>query len=160
MATLAQIAAQIKVVMLTVTGTRPVHDYERLGRNNQEFINLYKDPTTSRLWGHCFFRESTRERDNDVALVRILHRWRFYSFISIDDADASQKLLENELESLAAAFRANRRLNNTVVDVKDMEDERGLSGLQVERIEPVMFAGVLCFRATWSLTTETEEPVS
>jgi hypothetical protein len=160
MATLAQISAALKSRLATATGTRPLHDYERYAENREQLRTLYKDPTSARLWGHCFFRESTRERDSDTGLARRLHRYRGYSLIAIDDAEASQKLLQDELEAMASAIRTDRTLGGTVHDVKDLDDDRGLSGLQIERVEPVMFAGVLCFRASWALICEAEEPVA
>lgn len=160
MATLAQIVQALKTRLATATGTRPLHDYERYAENRATLQTLYRDPTSGRLWGHCFFRESTRERDSDTGLARRLHRFRGYSFIALDDADASQKLLQDELETMASTLRTDRTLGGTVHDLKDLEDERGLSGLQIERVEPVMFAGVLCYRATWSVSCETEESVA
>lgn len=158
MATLAQISTAIKSKWVGVVGgSVPVHDYERYRKNNADFAGAYKNAATSRLHGYNFYREATREEDIDVGSVRRLHIWRWNGFMAIDDADNSQKLLQDELELIASAFRLDRTLGGVVLDLKDMDQERGLSGLQVERIEPVMFAGVLCFRATGRLLTDTQE---
>jgi hypothetical protein len=41
-----------------------------------------------------------------------------------------------------------------------MDQSFGESGIQIEAIEPVMFAGVLCHRARLRLITETTEVIT
>lgn len=158
MPTLAQVSTAIKNKWSGVVGVNvPVHEYERFKKNSGEFATIYKNSATNRLHGYNFYREATREEDIDVGTVRRLHIWRWNGLMAIDDADNSQKLLQDEVELVAAAFRLDRRLGGVVLDLKDMDQERGPSGLQVERVEPVMFAGVLCFKATGRLLTDTQE---
>lgn len=158
MATVAQIRAAILAKLQGVAGIGQVHDYERFAKTEKEFQDLYKDVTDNRIRGWNFYRASTAERDLDLGEVRRLHAWRVAGYMSLDDADASGKLFDDLIELVVTAFRTDRTLGGLVIDSKDMESEFGASGVQVEAIEPVMFAGVLCHRAQLTLTTETTEP--
>lgn len=160
MATVAQIRAAIKAKLAAVTGIGQVHDYERFAKTEREFQDLYKDATSGRVKGWNFYRAATAERDLDVGEVRRLHEWRITGFMGLDDLDASGKLLDDLVELIATAFRTDRTLGGLTIDIKDMDNEFGPSGVQVDGIEPVMFAGVLCHRAQLTLVTETTEPNS
>lgn len=157
MATVAQIRAAILAKLQGVTGIGKVYDYERFAKTEKEFQTLYKD-TDNRIRGWNFFRFATDERDLDIGEVRRLHSWRITGFLSLDDVDASGKLFDDLVELIATAFRTDRTLGGLVIDIKDMDQEAGAAGIQVNSIEPVMFAGVLCHRAQLMLITETTEP--
>lgn len=157
MATHDQISAAIKAKIETVSQVGPVHEYLRYAKNAGDLATLFKNTATSRLNGHLFYRESTREVEYDTGMIRRLDLWRVLSFMAFDDADASAKLLQTQLESIKTAFRSDRTLGGLVTDVKDMTERFGRVGLQVELVEPWIFAGVLCLRARSALMTESEE---
>lgn len=156
MATVAQIREAIRVKLAGVAGIGKVHDYERFAAREADFQALYKD-TDNRIRGWNFYREATREQDLNYSQVRRLHSWRLAGFLSFEDADATGKSFDTLIEAIATAFRTDRTLGGLVDDIKDMDQESGESGIQVESIEPVMFAGVLCHRAKLKLITETTE---
>lgn len=161
MATVAQIRAAIKAKLAAVAGVGKVHDYERFGARDADFQTLYKYEVATgvyRILGWNFYRESTRELDLNNGEVRLLHAWRITGYMGFDDADASGKLFDDLIETIRSAFRTDRTLGGLVDDIKDMSQEEGPAGVQVEAIEPVMFTGVLCHRARLSLLTETTEP--
>jgi hypothetical protein len=158
MATLAQIRAAIKAKLEAVANIGQVHDYERFAAREADFQALYKDATDGRIRGWNFYRVSTPERDLDIGEVRRLHTWRLTGFLSLDDADATGKSFDDLVESIATAFRTDRTLGGLIIDMKDMDNEFGPSGVQTDSIEPVMFVGVLCHRAQLTLVTETTEP--
>lgn len=160
MATEAQIRAAIKAKIETVPNRGPVHDYLRYVKNNADLATLFKNTATARLNGWNFFREAMRLLEIDIGLGRRLDVWRVFGFMAVDDADASATLLQTQLESIRAAFLADRTLGGLVLDLKDMKEREGRLGLQVEIIEPWMFAGVLTMRARCVLITETEEAIS
>lgn len=157
MSTVAQIRAAILAKLLAVAGIGRVHDYERFAKTEKEFQDLYRDAASGRIKGWNFYRLSTAERDLDLGGVRRLHAWKITGYMSLDDADASGKLIDDLVELIATAFRTDRTLGGRVIDSKDMENNFGASGVQIEAIEPVMFAGVLCHRAQLTLVTETTE---
>ena len=158
MATHDQIAAAIKAKIETVPQRGPVHDYLRYAKNHAPLATFFRNPDSGRLNGHTFWREATRELDYDVGIIRRFDTWRLYSYMGFDDADGSVKTFQTQLEDIKAAFRIDRTLGGVVLDLKDMNDRFGRLGLQIELIEPWMFAGVLCLRARGVLTTESEEP--
>lgn len=158
MSTVADIREKIRLKLVAVASIGKVHDYERYSTRDADFITLYKDATSARIKGWNFYREATREVDLDNGQVRRLHTWRVTGFMSIDDTDTTGKTFDNLVEAVATAFRTDRTLGGTVDDIKDMNQQDGESGIQVDAIEPVMFAGVLCHRARLRLITDTTEP--
>lgn len=150
------IRAAIKAKLESVTGIGRVHDYERFAKDTAQFLALYKDATDGRLRGWWFDRTSTREIDRDIGSVRRIHTWRLTGFLALDDADATAKALQTLVESIGAAFRTDRSLGGAVLDVRDMTVDDAPSGIQVDGIEAVLLAGVLCHRAQLRLTTEIE----
>ncbi len=157
MATLSAIRGAIKTKLLAVSGIGKVHDYERYAANDKQFQDLYKDTASNRIKGWNLYREATSERDLYNGSVRRVHTWRITGFMGIEDADATGKTFDDLVEVIATAFRTDRTLGGLVDDIKDMSQEDGPSGVQVDSIEPVMFAGVLCHRARMRLLTETTE---
>ena len=163
MSTVAQIRAQIKAKLAAVAGIGKVHDYERYSKLESDFLSLYKTEVSAgvfRILGWNFYRDATSESDLNNGEVRRLHSWRVTGFMGIEDAEATGKLFDDLVETVATAFRTDRTLGGTVLDIKDMDQSFGESGIQIEAIEPVMFAGVLCHRARLRLITETTEPSS
>lgn len=155
MSTLAEIRAAIMGKLASVSGVGRTHDYERFAQDLSGLIAHYQDGDRIRGW--ALQRVSTREVDYDIAEVRRLHTWRITGYLSLDDADATEKALDDTVEAICAAFRADRTLGGVVLDCKDLEDDRGPSGIQVDQMGPIMFAKVLCHRAQLRLVTETTE---
>lgn len=155
---LTAIRVAIKAKLQGVTGVGQVHEYERYAKTNSELRALYA--TGTRLHGWHFYREATAEEDLNNGEVRRLHRWKLRGFLSLDDADTTGVLFDDLVEAIATAFRTDPTLGGMVLANKDLDQELGPSGIQVESIVPVMFADVLCHRAELSLTTETTEPVT
>lgn len=160
MATEEQVRAAIKATMESAAGIGPVHDRLRYTKNTGALADLYKNITNGRLNGWTFYRESMRLVEIDTGLGRRLDNWRIYAHMAIDDADASNTLLQTQVEAVRAALMGDRTLGGLVLDLKDMNEREGRLGMQIEIIEPWMFAGVLTLRARCLMLTETEEPVS
>jgi len=157
MATEAQIRAAILATLSGVTGIGRVHDRERFAAAEKDFASLYVD-TDRRLRGWNFQRVSVVERDLGTGEVRRLMQWRITGYLAWDDAAGTAHEIQGIVEAIAAAFRLDRTLGGVVDDLKDLSQSFGESGIQVEAIEPVLFAGVLCHRARLRLITETTEP--
>lgn len=154
---LATIRAAIRAKLEAVADIGRVHDYERFAKEPAPFLALYKDPRDGRLRGWWFDRVSTRELDRDTGTVRRIHTWRITGYLGLEDADATGKSLQDLVEAITDAFRSDRTLGGTVLDLRDMTVEDAPAGVQVDAIDTVMLAGVLCHRAQLRLTTETEE---
>lgn len=154
---LATIRAAIAAKLGGVAGIGQVHDYERYAKTNNELAALYA--SGGRLLGWHFYREATAEEDLNNGEVRRLHRWKIRGFMSLDDADETGILFDDLVETIATAFRIDPTLGGACLANKNLDQEFGPSGIQVESITPVMFANVLCHRAELVLITETTEPV-
>lgn len=157
MASLDAIRAAILATLRTVDGIGRVHDYERFAKEASKFLALYQDDDRA-IRGGWFDRLSTAERDLEIGTVRRIHTWRIVLYLGLADADASAKALQAVIEAVATAFRTDRTLAGTVLDIRDMTVDDAPAGIQVDAVEPVMLAGVLSHRATLRLTTETTEP--
>lgn len=154
---LATIRAAIKAKLDSVSGIGRVHDYERFAKDASGLLTLYKDSSDGRIRGWWFDRFSTRELDRDTGTVRRIHTWRITGYLGLDDADATGRALQDLVEAIATAVRADRTLGGTVLDIRDMTTDDAPAGVQVDSIDAVMLAGALCHRAVLRLTTETEE---
>lgn len=159
MATLSTIRAAIKTKLQGVANIGVVHDYERFASRESDFQTLYKDTVSGRILGWNFYREATLEEELSIGDVRRVHTWRIHGFMGLDDADATGKTFEDLIEAIATAFRADPTLGGVVLANKDLDDEFGQVGIQVDQVDTVMFAGVLCHRARLRLLTETTENV-
>lgn len=153
---LATVRAAILATLQGVSGIGRVHSYERFAKDQDAFRLLYRD-TDGRIRGWWFDRLSTREVDLDVATVRRIHTWRITGYLALDDAEATGEALQDLVEAIATAFRTDRTLGGTVLDIRDMTLDDAPSGIQIEGMEPILFAGVLCHRAQLRLVTETLE---
>ncbi|XAI95671.1 hypothetical protein [Microcystis phage Mae-JY22] len=151
------IRAAIRIKLEGVSGIGRVYDYERFAKDASAFLALYKDPADGRIRGWWFDRFSTRELDRDTGTVRRVHSWRITGYLGLDDADATGRALQDLVEAIADAFRSDRTLGGTVLDIRDMTQDDAPAGVQVDSIDAVMLAGALCHRAGLRLTTETEE---
>ncbi len=161
MAAVSAIRAQIKAILDGVANIGVVHDYERFAKTKADLVTLYTSNAggSTRVRGWWFDRVATQERDVELGTVRRIHTWRIVGYLSLDDADATGKLLQDLMEAIGTAFRAQRTLGGTVLDIRDLSLEDAPSGIQVDGIEPVMFADVLCHRASLRLVTETLDTV-
>lgn len=158
MSDLATIRAAIKAKLLTVTNIVNVHDYERFANRDIDFKALFYDTPNKTINGWWFDRLTTAELDGDTGEVRLIHTWQFYGYRSFDDANASAKVFQNHIEDICGTFRADATLAGVIDDNKNMSQQFGPVGIQVEGIEPVMFFKYLCHRARLTLITETTEP--
>lgn len=153
---LTAIRAAIKAKLQGVSEIGQVHDYERFARSEAEFKTLYAATVggVQRIRGWFLYRESTTRRDSDLGASRRLHAWRIVGFLSLDDADATGKTIDTLVESIDSAFAADRTLGGACLECKDLDRGDGPAGIQVERIDIVMFLSTLCHRAQLRLITE------
>lgn len=129
-----------------------VHAYERYGRDNAAMRALYEIDGQIRGW--CVTRLAVREISSVVGLATEVATWRISGYLSLSDDAATEIALEDLIEAGRDAFRADETLGGLVFDTSDVAASMpNESGLQVESIDHVMFAGVLCHRARLRLVT-------
>jgi len=142
----------IVATMESVTGIGRVHSYQRFASRNSDLSALYEhaDTNGARLHGWHLRRLRTSERPGgDGCRRNIQHRWELRGFLSLDDADATEIWMDQIIERLRDAFRADDTLGG-LIDSCIVGQE---AGLQLLESTPVMFAGVLCHSARLGLTT-------
>lgn len=153
MPTLDQIRAKIAEKIFALDNAVAVHEYERYAKDMRVLVALYKSgpPENPRLHGWYVRRVATKEIFVDTGRWSIWHIWRMRGFMALDDADETEKLFDDFIESIRDTFREDQDLGGLVFQCIA---QNGESGVQVISSGPVMFAGVLCHSAELGLTTQ------
>ena len=142
-----QVRSAIVTTLSSIPGIGQVHAYERYAQNDAG-MKLFYGNADGQLRGWFVRRKTIKETRQGGA--KELVSWQIRGYMSLSDATQSEILFDDLIDSIRAAFRANRTLNGTVrVIIYDEGD-----GLQVQDTGPVLFAGVLCHAATLVLSTE------
>ena len=154
MPTIDQIRAAIAATIVSAVPAAAVHDYERFAADQAKFREFYLSGAApdQRILGYHVRRASTREVAESTGRWSIWHRWRIRGAMAVDDADASEKLFDAQIETIRTAFRADESLGGLIFGM--VEASTGEVGIQVLDEGPVMFAGVLCHFAEMRLTTQ------
>lgn len=145
--TLNQIRDALKLKVESVSGTGKVHDYERFSKEPSKLLELYK--SNRRFHGYHVRRVSTREVQAAVGRYVVSHGWQLRGFMGIDDADATEKLFDTEIEQIRDALRDDDTLGGLIATM--ITDDQ--AGAQVIESGPVMFCDVLSHSARLALTT-------
>ena len=131
-----------------------VHDYERYLKDQSALAALYASTaqTGNRIYGWYLRRVRTVEQLVSTGRDYQDHHWRLRGFMGLDDADASEKKFDVQIEAIRDAFRADPTLGN-ICDTQFIEANGNQAGPQLEESEPVLFCGVLCHGARLGLIT-------
>ena len=143
---LADIRAQIKSLLESVTGIGIVHDYERWTNDWTTLLARFKD-TNGRINGCSFSREKWREQQETIGETEIAHIFVFRRIMGLKDADATGITFDDNLEAMRAVFRDpdNKTLDGTCRTIDpDWGPMDGAVGLQGDFIDIRMFSNVLC----------------
>lgn len=154
----AQIRAAIKAKLEAVSGIGKVNDYERFAREQSRLKTLYVDqPGTAaaRVKGWFVALRSTEEISPGNGRYQVTHGWEIRGYMSLDDADESEKLFDDLIEAVRDAFRTDEDLGALVssTNLGEGDDQPGPSGVQLEEKLPVLFCDVLCHSARLKLFT-------
>ncbi|MDA8107567.1 MAG: hypothetical protein M0015_02930 [Betaproteobacteria bacterium] len=155
MPTLDQIRTKIAEKIFAVAPTIAVHDYERYTKNMSDLAAMYKsedvlDANAARLNGYHVRRVATAEDEPMVgAKKEVTHTWEIRGFMALDDADATEKLFDNQVEAIRDTFREDDTLGGLVATTV----VGNAAGVQVLESVPVVFAGVLSHSAKLRLFT-------
>lgn len=151
---LSAIRAAIVAKLAAVPDIGRVHNYERFAAHEKQFRELYAT-AEGRILGWHVRRVATREVSGAVGISMQVVTWRLTGVMALADAGASELAFDDRVEAVRDAFRADETLGGVVADICDLTAGEGEKehGIQVERSEPVMFAGVLCHRVQLALTT-------
>lgn len=133
-----------------VDGIGTVHDRERYAARQEDFRRLYMDEAGI-VKGWFVALDARAESRPALGRHNVTYRWRLHGYRSFDDEVRSEILFAQALEAVAAALRADDTLGGTVFDISAPSGDE--TGLQIDTVEAVMFAGVLCHQARCRLTT-------
>jgi hypothetical protein len=113
-----------------------VHRYFRSVKSEQEIASKLKHATTSKL--HAWMvslderafttTRSSRQQGRDPMREFGLYNFALYGYYAVDDAVASEETWSDIVEDVIDAFRADKKLNNTVVDSGPPQWVRGGGG--------------------------------
>jgi len=151
---LTTIRAQIKTLLESVPNVGMVHDYERWTNDPATVISFFQSVTNGPLNGWVF----KHVRIEEFALTNEenlrIYTFQFRGIYSVVDANATEKTFSDVIETIVAAFRkiSNDTLNGTAETLRP--EQGGLSGragLQVDRLDFLKLAGVICHYAELSL---------
>jgi len=141
-------------VLSSVPDIGMVQPFERYAANLQALKQFYFSTTHNSVRGCHVRRLSTAitgRIDDEVEHAR----WRIVMLMAIDDDAQSEVTFDGLLEAVAAAFRTDDTLGDTVAQCTVPADGGGSgeAGIQLEDSGPAMFGGVLCHVARLSLNT-------
>ncbi len=159
MPTLDQIRAKIAEMMFAAAPAIAVHDYERYTKNMSDLAAMYKsedplDPDAARLNGWHVRRITTHEIETAVGGPKVVtHAWEMRGFMALDDADATEKVFDNQIETIRDTFRDDETLGGLIATTVVEQGGNTVAGVQVIESVPVVFAGVLSHSARLRLYT-------
>ena len=152
---LAPVRAAIKATLEGVEGMGVVHDHEPFAGNASAMATMYRTDAQSgnRLYGWFVSLRSMPEFYLDIGRWIADPVWRLVAYMSLDEADGTEKKLAAQLDLVRNAFRDADDLGLGDGYTLIVPENGNKRGVQLEEMDHVMFAGVLCHRLRCSLTT-------
>ncbi|MBI5075632.1 MAG: hypothetical protein HZB62_10780 [Nitrospirae bacterium] len=140
----ALIRTQIFTILSGVTDIGKVYDYERWSADWGAFISLFKSTVGSKdqIRGCEIARRAAPGGYDSNAEELIRHQYVIRMYMSLSDADATEKTFNALIEAVKSAFRFNFQLNDTC---------ESAGPVSADIIEPRFFGSVLCHYAELSL---------
>lgn len=135
-----------------------VHDYFRSVRTEADILSLLTKSGTLHGWMVSLGREgaftttrSDRRPGRDPMQEFALYRFALYGWYGVKDSAGTEKVWADIVEDIVDAFRADKKLNNTVIDSGPLQWEAGGGGEGCVLMPPGPNASVLCHFAKLSL---------
>lgn len=151
---LSAIRTEIKTLLSGVTDVGTVHDYERFSNDPATVLAFFQSVTKGPIKGWVFkpVRIGEFPLTNEENLR--VYSFQFRGMHSVVDADATEKTFSDLIETIVSEFRkiSNDTLNGTAETLRpEQGDGAGRAGLQVDRLDYLKLAGVICHYAELSL---------
>lgn len=147
------ILADIKAKLLGITDIGVVHDYYRFNTDPGKFITLFAyTPTggSKQVRGWELTRISAPEKRKSIGLIDKIHKFRAAGYMSLKDADATDKTFQVLVDNVCETFRTAAS-GVSAWDYIDA-DNPGAPPVQANIIEVREFGGVLCHYAEIDIT--------
>lgn len=135
----------------TIADIGQVHDYERYASLANEMQALYTVAIGSgkQLRGWYVRRRSRQQAKVNMQFL-VDTTWEIRGIMALNDAAASEKVMQDQIELMVHLFNADPNLGGKVNSMKDGESY----GLQLTDFGPVSFAGVTCHMAVIRFKTQ------
>ena|SRR5690348_3813393 len=114
-----------------------VHTYERWAADEARFKELFVDG--GKVLGWTITREKSKSVDYINTTSLDAHEIVIRGWMSLSDAEGTERTFQQLIEAIRDAFQNNRRL--VVAGVSKATDS---DRIEVRIVEPRMFAGILC----------------
>ncbi|MDA8137923.1 MAG: hypothetical protein M0036_04645 [Desulfobacteraceae bacterium] len=125
-------------------GIGRVHDYERWTVQANDFLHLFQDPATRKVFGWEIVRTGVRVERVAMRRYKFIHRYVLRGYYGLSDADATEKTAH----ALADAIMLDLTLTRLTGTEKDLAPEL--------RMDTRLFGHVLCHVAEITLPEVTE----
>jgi hypothetical protein len=136
---LDDIITETAAILETVANVGKVNAYRRAVNTEADVAAAYKDEATGMIRAWDVTRESTQSNDRTVGATEELHLIVLRGYLSVKDAEASERTFQNLIEAIRGAFRAKRNLNGKALDSTPMNARTvtaaSLSGILVHYCE-------------------------
>lgn len=137
------IRQQIFTKLTSVPGIGKTYDYERWSVDWNKFIALFKDPASGRILGWEIGRTAVpAEYISNIEEER-QHQFVIRGYMSVNDADATEKLFNALIENISDTFRSDLDLGGACMQV---------SAISATTIDTRTFGSVLCHYCELHLT--------
>lgn len=160
-----QVRAVIVAALASIPDIGRVHDRERYAAQSRDLLDLYGWPDggtakSRTIRGWFVSIDSERYLAQRIGRRAVVTSWRIVGLMSFDDAASSELLIADLARAVVDRLRVDAGLAAVTHRLADPSAGGAgtADGPQIVRIEPVMFAGVLCHRASIALTTEVLTP--
>jgi hypothetical protein len=138
------IIPQVQSILEAVAGVGAnVHPYVRIAAHDKAFNDLFLDTAAGRIHGYTITREKTDVIEIDIGAARDMHTIVIRGYMGAKDADATETLMQNEVEAIRVAFMAKRKLQDGGGNPKVFWCDR----ITVRNFAYALFSGLLCHYA-------------
>lgn len=155
---IATIRDAIVAKLKTVTGVGVVHTFEPLAANMDSLKRYYLAPGSKALRGWYVRRIAGQELGEIYERGVEYLTWRVQGYAAVSADGASELDVQDLVESIRQAFRADYNLGGTVASTS-APSQRGEIHIQLREFTTVMFCDVLCHAIRLELSTERYLPV-
>src|SRR3954463_13896375 len=95
----------VKNILAGVAGVGAnVHPYIRIAADDAAFNTLFLDKDAARIHGYTITREKTDVVEQDIGAARDMHTIIIRGYMGAKDADATETLMQNEIETVRTTF--------------------------------------------------------
>lgn len=145
------IIPRVQAILAGIAGVGAnVYPYIRIAADDAAFNKLFFDAAAQRIHGYTITRESTDSQDRDIGARWDIHNIVVRGYMGAKDADETETLFQNEIESVRATFAGKRHLE----DVNGTRFIFWCKPMVCRNFAYAMFSGVLCHYAELLLQIE------